>query len=91
MRDWKKEFHQRFVKEQDIFNGDKIILGGKPLSKPDEVIEFIEQILSERDKEIIQIVKNMGRLGLNEHEKDWNAMLSWVVGELENELKTLNK
>ena len=38
-------------------------------------------------EEAIKIVKEMMRLEISQREKDWNAMLSWVIAELEEKLK----
>lgn len=49
MKEWKQEFKDYYTIGDYVFKAEVI---------PDDVINFIEQIISERDREIIKILEN---------------------------------
>jgi len=51
MKDWKERFDEEFVKRDMV--GNMPIFYNTPFTEIDKIKNFIEQIISERDKEIV--------------------------------------
>lgn len=94
LEDFDKFVSKNYKKKFGLSSSNRLNWGCEECGGQDaeeDIKEFIstsiQQLLAQRDEEIIKIIENMGRLGLNQREKDWNAMLGWVVAELEDKLQ----
>lgn len=72
MKDWKERLNQKFLFTQDKDFTWTAVPGGRcitGLTKTEDLIHFIEQRISERDKEWIQELDLLkGRIEYNQHD-----------------------
>ena len=80
---WEKSFRNRFVRDDGLMNKYAYDEDGDPSLTADEIMLFIKQVLSQRDREVVkQVMREIGRW--HESEEDYQALTMRMFSFLED-------